>query len=152
MENLDDEPERLSGILNLQGATIYNLVINGSMARNGSECYYRDNSPTNSKTVTPEELAAATEKCKPFMWGPSSLATIFCVCRDIYDWPNNASHFERTMSDLNIDCPRGTISNTIRHNKYMKMPIERWRELRASPRVIKLADEFQKAIDDSMKE
>ncbi len=153
---LTEESHLQGGITNyFQGATIHNLVINGNMTHNGKEYYHSSDHPHNTdseKTVSTEDVAAAYNECKPYVWGAASMATVFAVCRDIYHWPDNASEFERKMELMELDCPPGTITNTIRHNAYMKMHVEKWKNLGAKKRVLILAEEFQNCIEKNMDE
>lgn len=154
--NKDIEEGKKAKIVNyFEGATIHNLVVNGNMTRSGTEYYYgaqpaekRDEKPA----VDLATIIKAVEKSKPFIWGTAALATVFCVCRDIYNLGNNMSGFERQMRDMNIDCPPGTVSNAIRNNPYMHSPVSRWPNERAQPRVLKLVDELQKNVMEVLTE
>lgn len=59
---ITDSPagHHLGGILNLfQGATIYNLVINGNMTKSGQEYYQTESTKTDQGQYSDEEIAQA---------------------------------------------------------------------------------------------
>ena len=61
---LTDSPEgqQLGSIINFQGATIYNLVINGNMCRSGMEHYQTANNTKNTKNnYSDEQIAHAIQ-------------------------------------------------------------------------------------------
>jgi len=148
-----EETENLSGILSLfQGATINQIIINTTGNHSVTGYINTSTERTQSSQITPEDVASAYKACKDYTWGAASMATIFAVCRDVYQWKDNASMFERQMAAMKIDCPRGTISNAIRNNPYMRMPVGKWASQGASERVLKLADKFQSAMDAEIRE
>lgn len=89
-------------------------------------------------------LQGCVEKVRAFFWGESSMAVIFCVCRDSYGYANNMSRFEREFN-----CKDGLISNTFRNNAYMQLPIERWQQHGAKDRVLRLVDAFRDAVREA---
>ena len=99
------------------------------------------------KTITTEQIVDAIHQCQSYMWGNSSLATIFCICREYYGLVDNMSQFEREMQRFDIECPTGTIDGTIRKNPYMRYPIEKWAEKGAKERVMKLVEAFRKIVE-----
>ena len=149
MNLLDEQTQPTGGIVNyFQGATINNLVINGNMSRSGTEYYGAEAQRTHTaRKATTEEVVSAVTACTGFMWGPAAMAVIFGACRDIYDWTDNASQFERTMRMRNIYCPEGTVSNTFRHNPYMRSHVDTWAQLGASRRVLRLLSAFEQEVE-----
>lgn len=135
-----------------QGAIINNLVINGNMTKSGTENFYAsqpdDNKEAEEQVVNILMVPQALEKCKGFLWGHASLATIFCVCRDAYHFGDNASLFERQMEQMDINCPQGTIANAIRNNPYMKLHISKWEQAGAQERVLVLMKQFIKSMEE----
>lgn len=103
--------------------------------------------PQDTPVIDADRLRSAVEECRQYFWGHSSLATIFCVCRDMYNMSVSVSDFERLLAGMNIECPQGTIANALRNNPYMRYPVRRWVEKGAKERVLRLADEFQQAVD-----
>ena len=98
--------------------------------------------------VTAEEVGKAIVRCGKYIWSPSAIAVIFGICRDKYDWADNGSEFERRMAAMKLDCPAGTIANAMRNNPYLRMNYRKWASAGAKRRVMVLAEEFQKAIDE----
>ena len=101
-----------------------------------------------AQKATPEEVGKAVAQCGKYIWSPSAMAVIFGICRDKYDWADNGSEFERRMTVMKLDCPAGTIANAMRNNPYLKIHYTKWAAAGAKRRVMVLAEEFQKAIDE----
>lgn len=77
-----------------------------------------------------EVLARAIENVSFYMSKKSAWAVVFCVLRDYYNYQNQAD-FERHVKMLPLkgkmpDCSEGTISSTLRDNKYMILRIDKW--------------------------
>ena len=102
---------------------------------------------TEEDGVDFEAVGKALRQCEKFFWGKAAMATVFCVCRDLYNMPDNASLFERHMAELQFDCPAGTIANAMRNNPYMKLNVRKWEERGALPRVLTLAREFRQQMN-----
>ena len=120
----------------------------------GDNYYYEDRSKEEEKKdLAPAVLARAISEVQPFFWGISSYAVVFCVCRDCFGYPDNMSKFERDMASLSFLvgpkylCSEGTISNTLKANPYMKLPVDKWEANGAKGRVLMLRDEFVKAVE-----
>jgi hypothetical protein len=95
----------------------------------------------HTEEVAVERLVAGVDEVREYFWCPSAIAVIFCVCRDCYHYPNNMSQFER-----DFHCSVGLLANTFRHNPYMRMHIDRWRQNGAKARVLKLMEAYRKVI------
>lgn len=87
-------------------------------------------------------LVTSVGKVRDYFWGDSSMAVIFCVCRDCYDYVDNMSQFERDFI-----CQPGLLSNTFRNNPYMRLPVSRWEQQGAKERVLRLVEAYKKAVD-----
>ena len=92
-------------------------------------------------------LQACAEKVRAHFWGESSMAVIFCVCRDLYGYANNMSRFEREFH-----CTEGLLSNTFRNNPYMQLSVEKWQEQGAKERVLRLVEAYRKAVEERVAE
>ena len=88
-------------------------------------------------------LQACAKKVRAYFWGESSMAVIFCVCRDLYGYANNMSQFEREFH-----LTEGLLSNTFRNNPFMQLPVGKWREQGAKDRVLRLAEAYRKAVEE----
>ena len=120
----------------------------------GDNYYYEDRSKEEEKKdLAPAVLSRAISEVQPFFWGISSYAVVFCVCRDCFNYPDNMSQFERELASLSYQvglkflCSEGTISNTLKANPYMKLPVDKWEANGAKGRVLMLRDEFVKAVE-----
>ncbi|MCR4835233.1 MAG: hypothetical protein K5899_02450 [Bacteroidaceae bacterium] len=95
-----------------------------------------------SEAVGLPRLLECVGSVRSYFWGDSSMAVIFCVCRDCFGYPDNMSQFEREFN-----CSEGLLSNTFRNNPYMRMPVDKWRENGAKERVLRLVDAFKNAVN-----
>ena len=145
--------ELLKGMFS--GASFQNSVVVG-LAEEGSQVFYQK---TEEKTESPKitmtsELLRQTVPCiQDRFWGNSSHAVVFCCCRDFYNYPNNMSQYERDMADpqnslrLNYVCPEGTLADAFRHNSFLKLHVDKWKENGVKERVMLLAGAFKKAVE-----
>jgi hypothetical protein len=108
--------------------------------------YYGTGKAEKQEVALPR-LLECVEKVRGFFWGESSMAVIFCVCRDCFNYVNNMSRFEREFH-----CKEGLLSNTFRNNPYMQLPVERWEHSGARERVLRLADAYRKAVEEDLSE
>ena len=145
----EEQPHHSGGIYNyFQGATINNLVINGNMNKTATD-HYDNTQKTNSNTsVTNDQIMGALKECQSMVWGSSAYSVAFCVCRDIYCLQNNASQFERMLLDKGISIASGTINSALYRNPWMKYHIDKWKEMGAAERALKLRDEFMTQIQN----
>ena len=95
-----------------------------------------------------EDLARAVESVQSYFWAQSSWAVVYCVCRDHLGMKDNMSEFEKLVQGLTFTkdvykCPAGTIQKAITNNDYMRYPLYRWPEGRAS----RLATELMKTLE-----
>ena len=95
-----------------------------------------------------EDLARAVEATQAFFWAQSSWAVVYCVCREHLGIADNMSEFEKCVQGLTFtkkvyECPTGTIQKTLANNEYMRYPLHRWPEGRAS----RLATELMKTLE-----
>lgn len=150
MNPLDEQPQQRGGIVNyFQGATIHNIVINGNMSRSGTEYYAAQPSEATGEggEADAAQVAAALTRCRDYLWGNAAYAVAFCVCRDVYGWPNNAAGFERQMQLQGISMPPGTIHSAISRNRYMRMPVDKWEKNGAMQRVLAMKEQFMEQME-----
>lgn len=140
MESTEKPEQSSGGIYNyFQGATIHNLVINGTMNKNASESY---NSTDEIKRLTPEQVMKALKMCPEFFGSNASYSIAFCVCRDMFHMGDNATQFERMLIERGVNIPLGTINNSLSRKPYMRYAIEKWDEMNATDTVLKTRDAF----------
>ena len=118
-----------------------NEVVNLSIDR--ATVQVSDAQQPAEKKYDSQQLLAGVEQVRAFFWGESSMAVIFCVCRDCYDYANNMSQFEREFH-----CAEGLISSTFRNNPYMHLHIGKWKQNGTKERVLRLVDAYRKAVDE----
>ena len=97
---------------------------------------------------TMEEALDAYRDCRSFTWGASSIATLFCVCRDFYGFDVNMSDFERRAIKAGEDIKPGTIASAMRYNPYMKTHVKNWEKQHAMERVMVLVKELRKRLGE----
>ena len=150
MEKEEETPHHHNGITNyFQGATIHNLVINGDMNRSGTENYYGERQQ-EKREATLEDVVAAIRQRSLVATSLASITVVYAVCRDVYKWSMGQAEFERYMTLQGINCPPGTIANTMYHNPYMRDNVSKWGIMGAKQDVLKLRDEVEKAIEEQI--
>ena len=98
-------------------------------------------------TLPAERLVRAIEAVQSFFWAQSAWAVVYCVCRDHLAMGDNMSEFERMVAGLPLrasvcPCPSGMVRKTILHNDFMRYPIHRWPEGRASKLAQRLVEKL----------
>ena len=86
-------------------------------------------------------MVGCVDRVRQYFWSDSSMAVVFCVCRDYFNYADNMSQFER-----DFNCAEGLLSNTFRNNVYMRLPIDKWEQNGAKERVMKLVEAYQNAV------
>ena len=86
-------------------------------------------------------MVGCVDRVRQYFWSDSSMAVVFCVCRDYFNYADNMSQFER-----DFNCAEGLLSNTFRNNAYMRLPIDKWEQNGAKERVMKLVEAYQNAV------
>ena len=128
-------------INNFQGATIQHFHAEPEVYAHEMEENVEGEGATE-KEVDLTDLIICANRVSQYFWSDSAMAVIFCVCRDCYHYEDNMSQFER-----DFQCREGLISNTFKNNPYMRLPIDKWAQKGAKPRVLFLVDEYIKAVD-----
>lgn len=141
-----EEPGK-GGITNNFYGPVNNIVNNYGTIQSNAPVLQGQAAETRSD-IDMKTVVKALERCKAFLWGQAALATVFCVCRDVYNLGDNASQFERQMCEMEVACPPGTIANAMRNNPYMKMSVEKWETHGAQGRVLALIKEFKRSVEE----
>ena len=123
-----------------------NIAQSMTVTYNGPVCYGKEQA--DNMPVAAEMAMNALDKCGSFIWGNAAYAVPFCVCRDAYQWEDNASFFERILAEHGIELPEGTINAAISRNPYMRLHIDNWDNNGAMDRVLKLRDEFKTKVNE----
>ena len=134
--------------INVQGSYIDihdNEVVNLSIDK--AEVRMGDNRQIRKSRYEVPMLVECVEEVRGMFWADSSMAVIFCVCRDCYDYANNMSQFER-----DFQCKEGLLSNTFSDNPYMRKNINDWEKNGAKRRVLKLVEAYKKAVEGGQEE
>ena len=131
-------------VTNFNNYGTYNEVGAGATQINN---YYGSNGREEGLEVALPVLQACVEHVRKIFWGDSSMAVIFCVCRDRYCYADNMSQFER-----DFQCQEGLLSNTFRNNPYMRLAIDKWKENGAKERVLRLVEAYENAVQKQLSE
>jgi len=148
----DDANMKFLEMLFKNGVQISNFIMDNHGTMN-VHAHEDSSKKENKQDIAPGVLSKAISEVQPFFWGISSYAVLFCVCRDCFNYPDNMSQFERELANLSYLvnpkylCSEGTISNTLKANPYMKLPVDKWEANGAKERVLILRDEFVKAVE-----
>ena len=105
-----------------------------------ADCQKEDRQPEVSM------LAACVDNVREYFWSDSSLAVIFCTCRDCYGYADNMSQFER-----DFHCQEGLLSSTFRNNPYMRLHVDKWAQQGAKQRVLRLVEAYKNAVEKRLK-
>ena len=132
----------MGNTINVQGSYIdihdnkvVNLTVDKAQVRLG------DNGEQAEEEADVDMLVACVQEVRDHFWGDSSMAVIFCVCRDSYGYGDNMSQFER-----DFHCQAGVLSNAFRNNPYMRLNISKWEQNGAKKRVLQLRDAYTNAV------
>ena len=148
----DDANMKFLEMLFKNGVQISNFIMDNHGTMN-VHAHEDSSKKENKQDIAPDVLSRAISEVQPFFWGISSYAVLFCVCRDCFDYPDNMSQFERELASLSYQkspkflCSEGTISNTLKANPYMKLPVDKWEANGAKERALILRDAFVKAVE-----
>ena len=136
------------------------VTFNGSVTFNGPMFDIHDNEHVTivndrqrredkevSPTLTTELLGEAMSKVMAYVWGNAAYAVVFCACRDVYGWQDNASFFERQLAAVGKEIPAGTVNAALSRNPYMRMPVDKWKGCGVMERVLVLKDKFCEQAD-----
>ena len=105
------------------------------------------------KELTKEQLARAIENCQEYFWANSAYAVLFCILRDDCKQKDlSMATYERKVELLPYKkarehtCPAGTIANAFSDNAIFNSPTDKWDDMNASKRIIKLRDALRKEL------
>ena len=100
-----------------------------------------------------EQLARAIENCQEYFWANSAYAVLFCILRDDCKQKDlSMATYERKVELLPYKkarehtCPAGTIANAFSDNAIFNSPTDKWDDMNASKRIIKLRDALRKEL------
>lgn len=132
----------MGNTINVQGSyidihdnNVVNLTVDKAQVRLG------DNGEQAEEEADVDMLVACVQEVRDHFWGDSSMAVIFCVCRDSYGYADNMSQFER-----DFHCQAGVLSNAFRNNPYMRLNISKWEQNGAKKRALQLRDAYTNAV------
>ena len=107
----------------------------------------RQEGKEKNSALTTELLGEAMSNVMAYVWGNAAYAVVFCACRDVYGWQDNASFFERQLAAVGKEIPAGTVNAALSRNPYMRMPVDKWKGCGVMERVLVLKDKFCEQAD-----
>lgn len=93
-------------------------------------------------------LAQAVSLSAGYFWGNASWAVVYRVS----GYKGSMSDFERLVAGLSCSpaprypCPLGTVQKTLSNHSYMHSPVDKWLQLGAAPRVLRLVGALQQVF------
>ena len=60
--------------------------------------------------------------------------------------------WQLALVERDFGCSEGLISNTMRNNPYMRLAVDKWEQQGAKQRVLRLVDEYKKAVSARLKQ
>ena len=121
---------------------VVNLSVDKAEVRMGDNGRQVDESRCQPKVPT---LVACVAEVREYLWSDSSMAVIFCVCRDCYGYVNNMSQFERDFR-----CSEGLLASTFQNNPFMRLNIGRWEKNGVKARVQRLVEAYKNAVTERL--
>ena len=110
----------------------------------------RQEGKEKNSALTTELLGEAMSNVMAYVWGNAAYAVVFCACRDVYGWQDNASFFERQLAAVGKEIPAGTVNAALSRNPYMRLPVDKWKGCGVMERVLVLKDKFCEQADALM--
>ena len=149
---MEKERDAVSSVVNHYEAGANCQVFNGSIsgcvfAMPGSNVTQQAPPPLAKPPTAAEKeyptamLVECVDEVRPLFWGNSSMAVIFCVCRDCYHYADNMSQFERDFG-----CRENLLATTFRDNPFMRVSSEKWPQMNVMQRVQTLVDAYKNAV------
>lgn len=157
-----EEKDKMNEVPNFrgmfEGATMTNCTQNFIWGNETVHVYSdgkkaADGENSDKKELDKELLARVIENCQEYFWANSAYAVLFCILRDDYKQKDlSMATYERMVELLPYKttrkhtCPAGTIANAFSDNAIFNSPIDKWDDLKASQRIIKLRDALRKEL------
>ena len=84
------------------------IVINTGTINVNERCNLPSTETKKTKTVKVEILKQCADKVKHLFWEPCAITVVYCIGRDLYNYKDNYSQFERDFG-----CSAKIISRTL---------------------------------------
>lgn len=119
---------------------------------------YARETDTDGEPMSREDLKQlllkAIDECRAYFWANTSMGVVFSVCKEDYDFEDNASEFERFMQDvlkdlplpLDYGCPQNTIASAKQSGEYLKFPISQWHLHKVDKKALALLDNLRTSL------
>lgn len=119
----------------------------------GNEKPKGSNDTQEDRELTKDQMAQAIVNCQEFFWANSAYAVLFCILRDdLKKKDMSMATYERMVellpykAERKRSCPAGTIANAFSDNPIFNSPVDKWDELKAASRIIRLRDALRKEL------
>ena len=163
--NSEDDLKALRRFLRL----VDRISIITDILNNREQCYglklnytyykrYARETDTDGEPMSREDLKQlllkAIDECRAYFWANTSMGVVFSVCKEDYDFEDNASEFERFMQDvlkdlkvpLDYGCPQNTIASARQSGEYLKFPISQWHLHKVDKKALALLDNLRTSL------
>lgn len=119
---------------------------------------YARETDTDGEPMSREDLKQlllkAIDECRAYFWANTSMGVVFSVCKEDYDFEDNASEFERFMQDvlkdlkvpLDYGCPQNTIASAKQSGEYLKFPISQWHLHKVDKKALVLLNNLRQSL------
>ena len=101
------------------------------------------NGHQEKRKVKVEILKQCAEKVKHLFWEPCAITVVYCIGRDLYDYKDNYSQFERDFG-----CSAKIISRTLGNNPFMNKHVDLWDEIDVPKRALVLKEAYIAAVKE----
>lgn len=163
--NSEDDLKTLRSFLRL----VDRISIITDILNNREQCYglklnytyykrYARETDTDGEPMSREDLKQlllkAIDECRAYFWANTSMGVVFSVCKEDYDFEDNASEFERFMQDvlkdlplpLDYGCPQNTIASAKQSGEYLKFPISQWHLHKVDKKALVLLNNLRQSL------
>lgn len=163
--NSEDDLKALRRFLRL----VDRISIITDILNNREQCYglklnytyyrrYARETDTDGEPMSREDLKQlllkAIDECRAYFWANTSMGVVFSVCKEDYDFEDNASEFERFMQDvlkdlplpLDYGCPQNTIASAKQSGEYLKFPISQWHLHKVDKKALVLLNNLRQSL------
>ena len=142
-------PIQLKETMNVRITGVVRTVVKSVVRKSYGECMAvlnRANAQRQKETDVMQRLCEAVKEGCHLFWASSAWAVAYGVVRDVCGFEDSMTGFERKVRGLSLPasfkytCTPSTVQRTMSNHSYMRLHIDKWREMGASPREVVLME------------
>ena len=142
-------PIQLKETMNVRITGVVRTVVKSVVRKSYGECMAvlnRANAQRQKETDVMQRLCEAVKEGCHLFWASSAWAVAYGVVRDVCGFEDSMTGFERKVRVLSLPasfkytCTPSTVQRTMSNHSYMRLHIDKWREMGASPREVVLME------------